>query len=79
MTYAHTVFWLWCISLLATLVAFALAWRALFRVDAAVVALRSATDGLNELGTATEMLREASRDTERRRSTLHARAADVSV
>lgn len=79
MTYAHVVFWLWCIALLGTFVAFALAWRALLRVDAAVVALRSATDGLNELGTATAALQDASRGTARRRVALQTRSVDAPV
>lgn len=59
-TYAHAVVWIWTIALLATLAGLALVWRALARADAAVAALRVATDSLQPLDPATQGLRHDS-------------------
>lgn len=56
-TYSHAVVWIWSVAVVATLVGFAVAWRAVARAEAAVRSLRPATEDLAALPAGTEALR----------------------
>ena len=73
-TYAHLVIWVWTVALVATLVVLGMAWRAIARADAAVVALHGATEGLRATGSGTASLAEEVATSRAHRSALVERA-----
>ncbi len=73
-TYSHAVVWIWSVAVVATLVGFALAWRAVARADAAVASLQTATDGLGAVPAASDALRGEVAEAARRRRDLAERA-----
>lgn len=77
-TYSDLVLWVWVLALLATLVGLALAWRALSRVDHALVAA-GLSDPSGELSTATGLLAGEIDRTTDLRSGLHGRFDDHQV
>lgn len=76
MTYADVVMWMWVAALVGTLVAFALAWRGLTRVDASVTRVRAGLTGLDAVAGARADLGDATRSAAGDRVRLHTRVAD---
>lgn len=78
-TYSHAVVWIWSVAVVATLVGFALAWRAVARAEAAAGALRPATEDLAALPAGTEALRTEVASSRAARRALVERARDGDV
>lgn len=76
MTYADLVMWMWAAALIGTLVAFALAWRAIGRTDLAVVRLRTEVGALDDVARASAELDEATRSSAGARVRLHTHVAE---
>ncbi len=77
-TYSLAVMWIWTGAVLATLVGLALAWRAVARADAAVVALGAASDGAVALSVPTAAVRDEVAMTAQARADLTVRSVDPS-
>ena len=76
MTYADVVMWMWVVALLGTLVAFALAWRAITRTELATARLHGELAELDTVAHARSGLEAATRATAGGRVRLHTRVAD---
>lgn len=76
MTYSDVVMWMWVAALVGTLVALALAWRGLARVDGAVTTVRTGLTGLDAVVAARSDLEDATRAAAGDRVRLHTRVAD---
>lgn len=74
-SYADLVLWVWVVALIATFVGLALAWRALSRIDQAVVGARLA-DPSGELTAASGLLAVEIDHTMDLRTGLHGRFDD---
>jgi hypothetical protein len=69
------VMWMWVAALLGTLVAFAIAWRALARAETALADLGRELSGLDAVGAARADLEDATRAVAGERIRLRTRAA----
>lgn len=74
MSYSHLVISLWVVVVVSSLFALGLAWRALRRLEASLVGLRTAADGVREMKVTSVVVEAVTGDVGRARVALHTRA-----